>query len=345
MTSNEQQSIIHLAAEASSSFELIPFLGERTASPEIMRIPINSLRPADSPRIAGENHEHTELLARCDAPLPPVIVHRPSMRVIDGMHRVEAARLRHEDHVEVRFFEGTDQEAFVLGVISNITHGRPLTLKDRKAAARRILVDFPGWSDRAVASVTGLSHGTVATVRRSSGRDHHLNGRLGRDGKVRPIENVSGRRAAAELIKADENASLRSIASRAGVSVATVKDVRARLANGLDPVLAQRHNGRRGDATSTAWTEDSQAQRQQAMTELLARLRADPALKFNENGRNLLRLLSGVALVITDTDRLSQQAPPHCAAGLASFANLAASSWQEIAHRIERANRPGSNCG
>jgi hypothetical protein len=61
------------------------------------------------------------------------------MRVIDGMHRLRAAQLRGDHGVEVKFFDGDADEAFIAAVRANITHGLPLTLADRKAAAQRIL--------------------------------------------------------------------------------------------------------------------------------------------------------------------------------------------------------------
>ncbi len=128
-------------------------------------VPVSALQDADSPRISGEDAEHVRRLAEV-AQWPPITVHRPSMRVIDGMHRLNAARLRGQGEIEVRFFDGTAPEAFVLAVRLNTRHGLPLSLSDRKAAADRILASHPQWSDRLVASVTGLAAKTVAEIRR-----------------------------------------------------------------------------------------------------------------------------------------------------------------------------------
>src|SRR5947199_10633529 len=59
-------------------------------------LPVSSLLPGDSPRVAGENPEHVQLLAAARN-LPPILVHRSTMRVIDGMHRLRAARLRGDE--------------------------------------------------------------------------------------------------------------------------------------------------------------------------------------------------------------------------------------------------------
>lgn len=84
------------------------------------------------------------------------------MRVIDGMHRLCAAKLRGKETIDVRHFHGNDEEAFMFAVKVNVTHGFPLTSADRAAAVRRILMSYPSWSDRAFAAATILS----AVVRR-----------------------------------------------------------------------------------------------------------------------------------------------------------------------------------
>src|SRR5215204_7137150 len=73
---------------------------------EIQLVPVRSLLPADSPRQAGVDLEHTRMLAGIDERLPPIIVHRSTMRVIDGAHRLGAALLRGDEMIEVRFFDG-----------------------------------------------------------------------------------------------------------------------------------------------------------------------------------------------------------------------------------------------
>jgi hypothetical protein len=55
---------------------------------------IESLALEMSPRQGGENNEHARALAESEERLPPIVVHGPSMRVIDGIHRVRAAIIR-----------------------------------------------------------------------------------------------------------------------------------------------------------------------------------------------------------------------------------------------------------
>ena len=57
--------------------------------------------------------EHIRSLAELQDELPPILVHRTTMRVIDGMHRLKAAILRGERTIEATFYDGDDAEAFV----------------------------------------------------------------------------------------------------------------------------------------------------------------------------------------------------------------------------------------
>lgn len=72
-----------------------------------VRRPASAPLRENSPRSGSENKSHTNLMAAASE-VPPILVNWPSMR----------------------FFDGTRRGAF-------ITHGMPLTGKDRKAAAAR----------------------------------------------------------------------------------------------------------------------------------------------------------------------------------------------------------------
>ncbi len=131
-------------------------------------VPCASLKAADSPRLDGENLDHMIVLAEGCVRWPPIVVHRHTMRVIDGMHRLRAAQLRGDQTVEVRFFDGGADEAFIAAVHSIIAHGLPLTLADRKAAAQRILGCRSHRSDRSIAQLNDFAAGMVAAVRRQA---------------------------------------------------------------------------------------------------------------------------------------------------------------------------------
>jgi ParB-like nuclease domain len=213
---------------------------------EVCLIPVQSVVEGDSPRLDGESIEHVDLLAASAMKLPPIVVHRETMRVIDGMHRLRAAQKRGDQCIEARFFEGTEAEAFIGAVRANIDHGLPLTLADREAAATRIIVSHSHCSDRWIATVTGLAAGTVGAIRRQCGGGE-VSARIGRDGRVRPVNGDAGRRIACDAIKRNPDASLREIARLAGISPATVRDVRDRMRRGDDPISVRRSSRRRDE--------------------------------------------------------------------------------------------------
>src|SRR5205823_12956635 len=136
-----------------------------------------------SPRLAAADAQHARMLAENIENLPAVIVHEPSMTIIDGAHRVHAARMAGRSEIGVRLFRGSMEDAFVEAVRQNVLHGKPLTLREREQATLRLLDDHPDWSDRRIAEVCGLSPRTIASIRaRSTGETPQLSERVGRDG-------------------------------------------------------------------------------------------------------------------------------------------------------------------
>jgi ParB-like chromosome segregation protein Spo0J len=308
---------------------------------EVAVVPIASLRPAHSPRLHGEDAEHVRALADAIADLPPIIVHRRTMRVVDGMHRVLAAVRRGQETIEVRLFDGTDNEAFVLAVRENVVHGLPLSLADRKAAAARIVSEFPQWSDRGVATLVGLAPSSVAAIRRcSTGSDDHLNTRIGRDGRARPLDAAQRRRRVSELIAAHPDASLRQIAKEAEVSVGTAYAVRKRMVETGQLTVAP-PTGTPGEGTVEQMPPQRTAARGHAVAgldwpTLRQQLRADPALRYTESGRTLLRWLDEHAISPGEWARIAGAIPPHWATALANVAARFATEWRGIADMLER---------
>lgn len=301
----------------------------------IVRVRVDSLLPADSPRLDGESPTHVAVLAESDASLPPILVHRTTMRVIDGMHRLRAAERRGCREIAVRFFDGDSEDAFVAAVEANSAHGLPLSVADRAAAAERILGAHPDWSDRAVASITGLANKTVATIRRRAEDIPAATERIGLDGRARPLDTTRGRLLAYDLIRANPGASLRQIGRAASISTGTVRDVRDRLLRGEDPLPTRRRT-----RTGTHLDEEptTQLRDRAKVTALLACLRKDPSLRLTETGRALLRLLDLCVLDDARLDRLADTLPPHCAVPLAEVADECARIWAGFADRVhERA--------
>jgi ParB-like chromosome segregation protein Spo0J len=201
-------------------------------------VPINALSPGVSLRQGGTDAAHIQLLvdAAGSAELPPILVQMDGCRVIDGLHRLEAAKLRGDDSIKARFVDCSNSEALVIAMKANGSHGLPLSKADRVSGARRVLGSHPDWSDRAIAGITGLSAKTIASLRGRSADAAPLDGkRIGRDGRRRPVDPGEGRRRAAEYIAAHPNAPLRQVAKETDVSLGTVHDVSARLRRGDSP--------------------------------------------------------------------------------------------------------------
>jgi ParB-like chromosome segregation protein Spo0J len=305
-------------------------------------VSVDMLQPGYSPRLNGVDLKHIQLLAESDGPLPPILVHRGTMRVIDGAHRLQAALLKGEQTVDVIFFDGTDDDAFVAAIEANNAHGLPLTLADRQAAAARVLASHPDRSDRWTAAVVGLAVGTVGAIRaRAEPNGRKVTARTGRDGRVRPISGANGRKLASKVITEQPDASLREIARAAGVSLGTARDVRERIRRGDDPVpvsqarsaatspLAGRSHSqlRTLNAAATRDARDCPA--------LLRNLNADPSLRYSEAGRELLRWLHTVAQGPAKGTHLIDVLPSHCMYPVTQLLRHCASQWLKAADQID----------
>jgi ParB-like chromosome segregation protein Spo0J len=303
-------------------------------------VPIGMLRPADSPRFIEMDIGHAQALAESEAELPPILVRRATMRVVDGMHRLTAAELRGQENICVHFFEGDEDEAFLLAVESNVSHGLPLTIAERRAAAARILRSHPEMSDRSIAAISGIAAKTVAGIRSATDNDPHLNARVGRDGRVRPLNYVEGRRLAGELFVDQPEASLRKIARQAGISLGTARDVRERIRRGDDPTLPPKQpqvpgvdNGASARAVVPSQRRPVEIVDVQATLEHLFH---DPSMRYSDSGRSLLRWLHRRALSSNDWEQIVAQIPPHCAILVARVARGSATAWNELANALDQ---------
>ncbi|GHC70505.1 hypothetical protein GCM10007079_02040 [Nocardiopsis terrae] len=287
-------------------------------------VAIKDLSFSLTPRKGKENLEHIRRLAGIDEGVDPIVVHLDTMSVIDGSHRVRAAQMRGEAEIEACFFSGSIEDAFVLAVQSNIGHGLPLTLNERKASAARIVVSHPHWSDRVVAKKTGLNAKTVGRIRRESTKDELVSGvRVGADGKARPLSSIEGRRSAAALFEANPESSLREVSRKSGLSVATVRDVRERVIQGQDP-LPERLRRTDADSCPTDSAPGAPTTRSQARSgpaadraavvtaEAVRKLVRDPSLRATESGRALLRVLMVTEVDSGQWDQILRTIPEHC---------------------------------
>ncbi|MFI6599344.1 ParB/RepB/Spo0J family partition protein [Nonomuraea sp. NPDC050536] len=304
-------------------------------SGQYVSLPIESVLQADSPRLHGEDVEHIYSLAEVED-LPPILVHRTTMRVIDGMHRLKAAILRGDDTIEAILHDCDDADAFVMAVKANVQHGLPLSLADRKAAAARIVRLYPRWSDRAIAEVAGLSAKTVGAIRRDTpGAPGQVRERVGRDGRVRPLNTVDGRRYASELITLYPESSSREIARKAGISPSTVRDVRDRLRRGDDPVPTRRRPGNPNERLAPEHKLQERIRSLQSFDcrgEILQKLSKDPAIRLTDKGRVMLRWLSSQCQQAErGREFLAGNTPDHCSSLIADLACSFAAAWLSIA--------------
>lgn len=303
-------------------------------------VAVNSLAEADSPRLRGVDPAHVAALTEVDE-LPPILVQRSTMRVIDGMHRLSAARSRSQEKVYVQFVDCGEVEAFLLAVAANIKHGLPLTLADRRAAAERIICLRPDASDRWVAEAAGLANKTVAAIRRAAGDSvpSPLH-RVGRDGRTRPLDASAGRRAASEILASNPDTPLHRVARDAGISVGTVRDVKEKIRRGVDPVTPKRRARLEQHEATIARTP--QPAYEVDFRPILQRLRQDPSVRYTESGRTLLRWLRPPRLTTrSDWEDIVDCIPAHCASDVIQAARSCALAWSALAEALDQRDHAG----
>ncbi len=197
-------------------------------------VPLKDLHFGEGVRDNAVDEEQLLRLMELGGRWVPILVWRDHNTVLDGVHRVEAARRLGLDSIAVTWFCGSSEQAFIEAVVRNVQHGLPLTMAERLRAAGRILRDHSEWSDRRIAAICAVSDKTVARLR---GTIPHgafvppepVATRVGRDGKRRPAQSMQKRAHVEEVLRQNPGAPLRTIAAATGVSPETVRGVRIRL--------------------------------------------------------------------------------------------------------------------
>lgn len=324
-----------------------------------VRVPLSSLAAAFHLRQAGADTAHVQLLADAAsaAELPPILLQKSSLRIIDGIHRVAAAKLRGEWSISARLIDCTDQEAIILAVKTNALHGLPLSRADRLASGQRILADHPDWSDRAVAGITGLSAKTIASLR-GTVTDESDGGfkRLGRDGKRRPVVTGEGRRRAEEYLSAHPDASLREVARATDVSIGTVHDVREKIRRGEDPGPASSRPSATPAGKAAAAGSATGGGRSERLAPALrslpgrpvpagaapsawpavqAKLSGDPALRYSENGRLFLRWMATHSMQADEWRAFIEAVPQRWLNEVSHVAASMSEQWQQFAEELK----------
>jgi ParB-like chromosome segregation protein Spo0J len=327
----------------------------------VEHMPLSRLTPGFFQRGAGTDPAHVQMLveAASAAELPAILVQASNSRIVDGMHRYEAAKIRGDETIPVRLINCTDKDAFILAVKANIWHGLPLSRADRMSGAKQIVEWHPDWSDRAIGMATGLSAKTIAGIRRQNSDETQLQSgkRLGRDGKRRPIAASEGRRRAAEYLALRPDAPLREIAREADVALATAQDVRARIRRGVDPIAPRRNTQAAEGAdqgsglseacgTQRSWAPNdtdsaapvlrSSAPPAPNWSALSPKLANDPSLKYTDAGRAFVGWMVMHVVDEQEWKKFVDTIPVHWLQHLSLIAGRVGQEWLEFAEELQR---------
>ena len=293
--------------------------------PVVLPMNLSDLRLGPSFREGGLCLEHVERLVLSGGPWPPITV-GPDGTVIDGAHRVAAARRLGWTRLDTVLFEGSRDEAFVEFVRRNVAHGLLLTLRERKRAAVQVLGSHPEWSDRRVAEVCGISPKTVARLRPDAqcptGGGSQLDGglRLGRDNRRRPVQRGLARARVVEALRTEPAGSLRAAAAAAGVSPETVRLVRMNLTN------APEHEAK--ESTAVLVEKADFAENKSSPWQ------ADAALASCDHGEEFLEWFERTHITDMDLDRVGT-VPLSRVYELANAARRRADIWLLFARSLE----------
>lgn len=329
----------------------ITLTGDEQYSMNVDVVEIVKLSAGVPLRSTGLDAAHVDSLAAAEWPTCPILVHAPTMQVIDGHHRVAAAVSNGMETIRAYLFDGPLDIAILLALRANVSHGLPLSMIDRKIAAQQLLERHGDWSDRSISASTGLSAKVIAKLRCASEDGQQLHSRIGRDGRCRPLNSAAKRVWAAEILASQPDVSLRQVGRVVSLSPGTVRDVLARLQRGEDPVpgraAVNSHSpvqsleapARSVELTGTESPSNDapQGSSTDAPVEaalVLAKLARDPTLRLSEVGRELLRRLHRHVVTIEDTTTFIEVSPDHSVEHLLGFARACTEQWVGIAEQL-----------
>jgi ParB-like chromosome segregation protein Spo0J len=313
-----------------------------TPHSEVRWVNVEDLKSGPSPRQGSIDPAHVASLGEVSERWPPLLVCRDG-EVLDGHHRLAAARRIGQRTVAVQFFDGSTKDGFVEAVRLNVEHGLPLTLDERRTAAHRILSDHPEYSDRRIAEVCGLSPRTVGRLRGTwdpTGDMAHQQHRVGLDGRVRPARPEENWLRILEAVKTEPEASLRSIAERVGTTAETVRKAKRSLQqDGAYRGRKPRPGSSRPEEHSNAASLDP-AGRGGALTPL-APSATDSALISTPDGQRFADWFDSTEPE-SQSGGLSIVVPLNRVYEIADEARRRARFWSEFAEAVERRARSGS---
>jgi len=119
-------------------------------------------------------------------------------RLVDGFHRLEAARRAGHQTLEARIYDGDALHALVYATGANAQHGLRRSIADKQMAVRRLLEhpSFTSVSSRHIANSAGVSHTMVDSMRaelQESGTIPRTEKVMGSDGRAQsPVKRPEG---------------------------------------------------------------------------------------------------------------------------------------------------------
>lgn len=300
---------------------------------EVAVVALASLPVGHAWRAHGLDDARVTALAARYPQLPPVLVRRDDLLVVDGAHTVAAARRLGMQVAHVRWFDGTWVDAAEAFVTRNsIANSLPLSTEDRRAVIHSTLHAEPTWSDRRIAQVCGVSPKMIARIRSAapSLRPAHAVGekRVGRDGRARPVRAGAMRVLIAQMLDEQPDASLRTVASALGVSPETARSVRRDREVGQESRMVGWHG------SSTAFDELALVR---IRRESPAPWRGDHAFKSTSAGEEFIGWFE--ATNIGDEPCRADDVPLSRIYEIADEARRRATFWSEFADSIERRAR------
>lgn len=292
-------------------------------------IPIHNLLSSLPVRATGVSVDHVDRLIQSFSTLPPITVNSSMDCVIDGRHRLQAARQLRHDHIAARILRATDEEALVFAIEANSHQGLPLTLKDRKQIANQLLTLNPALSDRAVAHTAGVSPGCIRKLRlhRPTAQNEQLTYRVGRDGRRRHVKHhrVAHPSATAKSPK------------RADASITGRTATKAQQVDSQDiPAITEQRPARQDLRTTLDHRVETAPQGRGQSLPPWQLVAADPALKFSLVGKNLIAAVSLSMKLDRCTEGLSSIVPSHLRFPVAAYTRRAAVALQRCASRLEQ---------
>jgi ParB-like chromosome segregation protein Spo0J len=301
----------------------------------VVMLAVRRIRFGPARRENGVDVDHVNSLAASGGDWPPILVSFSDHTVIDGVHRLHAARALGVIEIAAVYFYGSPDEAYLAFVQRNARNGLPLTLREREHAARRVLAMDGVWSDRRIGQLCGISPRTVASLRAKTAT--HRDGatsaspdatqpqqfRIGKDGRRRPVNPRETRERIAAALEKNPRSSLRAIASAVGASPETVRSVRARL---FAPATAKDAAARCGESASAP----TRLRGRPATDELLS----DAAFCSSPDGNRFISWFSATNIG-DDWRNHVGSIPLSRVYEIADQARMRAARWDDFANAVE----------